>query len=261
MSFSTEFFDARWTWALFMMGFVTPMTVVATDSTPLIPREVLFGNPDKASVRISPDGKHISWIAPVQGVLNVWVAPADNLEAGKPITNDKKRGIRSYSWTYTSRHLVYRQDEGGDENWHIFSVNVENKETIDLTPFKEVAANIENASPKYPEELLVGINDRDPELHDTYRINVSTGKRELVLKNPGFAQVVADDDYRVRFGMKMNPKDGSMEVFQPDEKGEWKPFDNIPMEDTLTTNPIDFDKNGDAVYLLDSRGRDTALRW
>ena len=258
MSLMTNRWNARWMWALMMIGFATPMTAIAADTTPLIPRDVLFGNPDKASVRISPDGKYLSWIAPVDGVLNVWVAPADNLDAGKPITNDRKRGIRSYSWTYNSQNLVYLQDEGGDENFHIYSVDMDTKKSIDLTPFKEVAATIENASPKFPDELLIGINDRDPQLHDTYRVNVKTGKRDLVFKNPGFAQVVTDDDYRVRFGMKMNPKDGSTEVFQPDEKGEWKPFDNIPMEDSLTTSPVDFDKSGESVYLLDSRGRDTA---
>jgi len=248
---------ARWIGAIILFYGAIPMTVSAAEA-PLIPRDVLFGNPDKAAVRISPDGKHLSWIAPVNGVLNVWVAPVGDLEAGKPITNDTKRGIRSYAWTFNSQNLVYLQDEGGDENWHIHSVDIDTKKAIDLTPFKEVAATIENASPKFPDELLIGINDRDPQLHDTYRVNVKTGNRELVLKNPGFAQVVSDDDYRVRFAMKMNPKDGSTEVFQPDDKGEWKPFDTIPMEDSLTTNPVDFDKSGEAVYLLDSRGRDTA---
>lgn len=248
---------ARWMGAIILFYGAMPMTVSAAE-VPLIPRDVLFGNPDKAAVRISPDGKHLSWIAPVNGVLNVWVAPAGNLDAGKPITNDAKRGIRSYAWTFNSKNLVYLQDEGGDENWHIYSVDIDTKKAIDLTPFKEVAATIENASPKFPDELLIGINDRDPQLHDTYRVNVKTGARDLVLKNPGFAQVVTDDDYRVRFAMKMNPKDGSTEVFQPDDKGEWKPFDNIPMEDSLTTSPVDFDKTGQSVYLLDSRGRDTA---
>lgn len=248
---------ARWIGAVILFYGAMPMTVSAAE-VPLIPRDVLFGNPDKAAVRISPDGKHLSWIAPVNGVLNVWVAPVNDLEAGKPITNDTKRGIRSYAWTFNSQNLVYLQDEGGDENWHIHSVDIDTKKAIDLTPFKEVAATIENASPKFPDELLIGINDRDPQLHDTYRVNVKTGNRELVLKNPGFAQVVSDDDFHIRFAMKMNPKDGSTEVFQPDEKGEWKPFDNIPMEDSLTTSPVDFDKSGQAVYLLDSRGRDTA---
>lgn len=248
---------ARWIGAVILFYGAMPMTVSAAE-VPLIPRDVLFGNPDKAAVRISPDGKHLSWIAPVDGVLNVWVAPVNDLEAGKPITNDTKRGIRSYAWTFNSQNLVYLQDEGGDENWHIHSVDIDTKKAIDLTPFKEVAATIENASPKFPDELLIGINDRDPQLHDTYRVNVKTGNRELVLKNPGFAQVVSDDDFRIRFAMKMNPKDGSTEIFQPDDKGEWKPFDNIPMEDSLTTSPVDFDKSGQAVYLLDSRGRDTA---
>ena len=76
-------------------------------STPLIPRQVLFGNPDKTQARLSPDGAQLSYIAPVNGVLNVWVGPAHDPAAAKPVTNDTGRGIRFHTWTYTSRHLLY----------------------------------------------------------------------------------------------------------------------------------------------------------
>ncbi len=90
----------------------------------LIPRRVLFDNPDKAAARISPDGKQISYLAPVDGVLNVWVGPIDDPDAAQPVTKDTKRGIRSYFWAYTNQHILYRQDVGGDEDWHVYSVEV-----------------------------------------------------------------------------------------------------------------------------------------
>jgi hypothetical protein len=60
---------------------------------PLIPRKVLFGNPDRSQVRISPDGATLSWLAPRDGVLNVWVAPRQNLEAARPVTHDTGHGF------------------------------------------------------------------------------------------------------------------------------------------------------------------------
>ncbi len=109
---------------------------------PLIPRAVLFGNPDKAGARISPDGKLISYIAPVNGVMNVYVAPADDLSKAKVVTSDTKRGIRQYFWAYDSKHIVYVQDKGGDENWRVYSADVNGGDTKDLTPLENVAARI-----------------------------------------------------------------------------------------------------------------------
>src|SRR5688572_17448255 len=91
------------------LGFAPPVAL-AQQATPLIPRKVLFDNPDKAGVKISPDGKHLSWLAPRDGVMNVWVAPADDLSKARPVTADKKRGIRMYNWTFSGNHLLYLQD-------------------------------------------------------------------------------------------------------------------------------------------------------
>ena len=91
---------------------------------PLIPRAVLFGNPDRALVSLSPDGLHLAWLAPVDGVLNVWVAPRDNLAAARPVTHDTGRGIRFYQWAYTNAHILYSQDSNGDENWRLYAVDV-----------------------------------------------------------------------------------------------------------------------------------------
>src|SRR5690606_38087159 len=128
---------------------------------PLIPRNVLFGNPERAQARLSPDGKWISYLAPVrdggegEGVMNVWVAPADNLKDAKQVTDDKDRGIRGHSWAYNSQQIVYTQDVGGDENWHVYATNVETNETIDLTPIDGVNARVMGSSEKFPNEVLI----------------------------------------------------------------------------------------------------------
>jgi dipeptidyl aminopeptidase/acylaminoacyl peptidase len=226
------------------------------EKTGLIPRKVLFGNPDKAGAKISPDGKQLSFLAPVDGVLNVWVGPIDKPEDAKPVTQDKKRGIRSYLWAYTSQHVLYIQDKGGDENWHVYRVDLKSGETSDLTPIKGVNAQIEGTSPKFPNEILVNLNDRDPKHHDIHRVNLQTGERKMIQKNDGFAGFMTDDEYQVRFAYKFT-SDGGQLALKPDGKGGWTEFMKTPMADSLTTRPAGFDKSGDVLYLIDSRGRDT----
>jgi dipeptidyl aminopeptidase/acylaminoacyl peptidase len=236
----------------------------SASAVPLIPREILFDNPDRAMARISPDGRHISWLAPVDGVLNVWVAPAADLESAQPVTNDTVRGIRSYAWPYSEGHLLYVQDVGGDENWHVHRVDlhtddagkVVGRQTTDLTPFDGARAEISGISPDRPHEILVGMNDRDPQLHDLYRIDLRTGERTLVLENEGFLAFVTDHDYQVRYGARMNP-DGSTDYLKRVD-GEWRPFAHIDPEDDLTTQARGINRSGDTLFMVDSRRRDTA---
>ena len=224
---------------------------------PLIPRKVLFGNPDKASPRLSPDGLHIAFLAPVEGVLNVWVGPASDLVAAEPLTRDSGRGIRLYFWAFTNRHVIYLQDKEGDENWRIYAVELESREVHDLTPLENVQAQIVGISSDHPDEIVVGLNDRNPQYHDLYRIDVHTGERTLLQHNDRFAEFRIDDDYRVRFGTVMTP-DGGSEVFEADGWGGWDTFMQVGMEDALTTTPVGFDKSGSTLHLIDSRRRNTA---
>ena len=233
----------------------TPPAAVA--GVDLIDREILFGNPDKSSARISPDGTKLSYLAPVDGVLNVFVGPIDDPAAAKPVTEDKYRGIRAYFWAFDSAHVLYIQDKGGDEDWHVYSVDLASGETKDLTPIEKVNAQIQGVSEKFPTEILIGLNDRDASYHDIHRVNIATGERQLVQQNPDFAAFVTDDDFQVRFASKYLP-DGGMQLDEPDGAGGWKEFEKIPFEDSLTTGTIGFDKTGKIVYITDSRNRDTA---
>ncbi len=227
------------------------------DTTPLIPREVLFGNPDKASAQLSPDGTKIGYLAPLGGVLNVWVGPLHDTAAAKPVTNDTGRGIRFYGWAYTNNHILYIQDKDGDENWRLYSVDLTTGNTKDLTPMEGVQARIQEVSPKFPGEILVALNDRVPQLHDLYLVNIDTGERRLVLENDGFVEFATDHDYNVRLATRMTP-DGGSEVLRATKKGGWEQFTKIAMEDTLTTSPVGFDKTGNTLYMIDSRDRNTA---
>jgi dipeptidyl aminopeptidase/acylaminoacyl peptidase len=224
---------------------------------PLIPREILFGNPDKTQARISPNGRKLAYLAPVNGVLNVWVGPVDNPEAAQPVTHDTVRGIRFYLWAYTSVHILYVQDKGGDENWRVYSVAVDTSESKDLTPLEGVNARFQEVSHKFPDEILVGLNDRDPHLHDIYRINIETGERQCVLQNQEFSEFISDDDYAVRFALRITP-DGGTEVMSPGDDGAWTSFLSIPMEDSMMTWLLGFDKTGKVLYMTDSRERNTS---
>lgn len=223
---------------------------------PLIPRSVLFGNPQKASARISPNGQWLGFLAPVDGILNVWVGPADNLDAAKPVTQDKVRDIRGYSWAYTGKHVLYTQDKEGDENWHVYATNVETGKTIDLTPVDDVNARLLGASEKFPNEILVGLNDRIPQLHDVYRVNIETGERELIQENEGVAAYIADHDYNIRFALNFTQTGGQV-LLKATPEG-WTEFIEVGPEDSMTTGPAGFNKTSDTLYLLDSRDRNTS---
>ncbi len=113
---------------------------------------------------MSHDGKWLSFLAPVDGVLNVWVGPIDDPAAAKPVTHEKDRPIHSYEWAFTNRHILYEQDLKGDENFHVYAVEIPSGEAKDLTPRgadEQVRAEIEEISYKFPHELLIGLNDRD----------------------------------------------------------------------------------------------------
>jgi len=226
------------------------------DTVPLIPRRVFFGNPDRAQVTISPNGTYLAWLAPRDGVLNVWVAPRERPADARAVTADAGRGIRFYQWAYTGRDILFIQDKGGDENWRVYSVDIDTGEVADLTPFDGVAAHIVATTHHRPTEILVALNNRDPQWHDIYRIDLTSGERTLLLKHDRFAGFEVDEDMTIRAAQQMTP-DGGIELYRPDGDG-WALWETIPPEDMLTTSTAGFDESGDTLYVRDSRGRDTA---
>jgi dipeptidyl aminopeptidase/acylaminoacyl peptidase len=236
-----------------------PLTAsFAADPPPLIPRKAFFGNPEKARARLSHDGKRLAYLAPVEGVLNVWVGPADKPDQAKAVTKDKKRGIQQFFWAYTNKHLLYVQDNDGDEDYHLYAVDLDAGSIKDLTPIEGIQANVEEVSELFPDELLVGINDRGKrQYHDIYRVNIATGERKMVQENPGYAGFVSDHHFKIRFAVDITPDGGQM-YLTPEKDGKWKEFLKITPLDGMTTHLAGFDESGEKVYLIDSRNRDTA---
>ena len=222
----------------------------------LIDRDLLFGNPTRFQGRISPDGTKMSFRGPVDGVMNVWVGPLGDFDAAEPITHDTGRGIPAHFWALDSGHILYIQDRNGDENFHLYSVDLESGEEIDLTPYESVQAQFIAQSEDHPGIAVVGINDRDPRWHDVYRVDLATGERTLLAQNDGFASILVDNDLAVRAATRPT-QEGGFDVLRWDE-GEWSDLFTIPPEDSLATGSLGFDGENTGLYMIDSRGRDKA---
>jgi dipeptidyl aminopeptidase/acylaminoacyl peptidase len=228
----------------------------------LIPRRVLFGNPERVSPRISPDGTLLAWIAPHEGVLNVWVAPAgaDGVDwaQARVITDDTDRGIRMFTWAHDGRHVLYLRDTGGDENWRLHDVDLETMRRRDLTPFDEVATQIIAAEKKFPTEILVGLNRDNPQLHDVYRLDLVSGELVKEVENPGFIGWIADAQLVVRAGIAPQPDGGAVVMVRDSAEEEWRQLLAIDAEDALTTGPLAFSEDGRSLLAESSVGADTA---
>jgi dipeptidyl aminopeptidase/acylaminoacyl peptidase len=222
---------------------------------PLLPRTVLFDNPERAAGSVSPDGRWLGYLAPVDGVLNVWVAPAADPQSARAITRDSGRGILNYQFARDGKHLLYLQDSGGDENFHVFAVDLDSGESRDLTPFPGARAELQQFSPDFPGEVIVAANDRDPRFFDLHRIDIASGVGKRIQENNGFAQFVTDHTFSVRLAIRPRA-DGGNDVLRADGKGGFEDFLSIPADDALTTQPLGFGRDG-TLYMLDSRGRDT----
>ena len=230
---------------------------MAATQAPLIQRSALFGNPVRAQARLSPDGRYISFLAPKDGILNIWLAPYGKLNDAKPITNDRKRGIRQHYWAEDGHHVLFLQDEDGDENWHVHSVDVESGHQLDLTPLPKIHAEIVGLSYQRPEVVLIAINDRAPEWHDLYEVDVTTGARKLVERNDShFAAYLDDLQLRPRLAVK-TLQDGGGELYRRTSQG-WESFLQYGQEDSLTLRPLVIEEGGNTALLLSSVGRDKA---
>ncbi|MXO69163.1 prolyl oligopeptidase family serine peptidase [Altererythrobacter marinus] len=227
-------------------------------AAPLIPREDLFGNPTRSAGRLSPDGRWLSWLAPKDGVMNVWLAPVDDPAAARAMTSATERPIRSYFWAPDSRSLLYIQDKGGDENFLLYGIDIASGKETTLTPFEDTRVQIVGTSENIRDRILVGLNNRDPRYHDVHMLDLNTGQLTLVLQNDAYAGFLADDNLDLRMALRPNAA-GGMDFF-PIVDGEIadEPAESTGLEDSLTTQPAGFTTDGKTMYWIDSRGRNTA---
>ena len=235
----------------------TAMTTQA-ETAPLIPRDALFGNPTRAAGQISPDGQWLSWLAPKDGVLNIWVAPVTNPAAAAAVSSATDRPIRQYFWSPDASAVIYIQDKGGDENFLLYKIDIATGAQSTLTPFEQTQVKIVGASTTAKDKLLVGLNNRDPRFHDVHLLDLATGKLTLVLENSGYTGFMADDTLTVRMALRQNAAGGTDYFRVTGNVVAAEPFETTAMEDSLTSSPAGYTSDGSTLYWIDSRGRNTA---
>jgi dipeptidyl aminopeptidase/acylaminoacyl peptidase len=229
----------------------------AFTTTPLISRAALFGNPSRRGAAISPDGAHITFLAPLDGVMNVFIAPRGALDQATPLTQETKRGVPFYEWAKNSRHVLVGRDTDGDENYHIHAVDIKTGAARDLTPFEGVRAEVAKVSRQHPGAVVISHNARNPQFPDLVRVDIATGEATMIAENPGFAGFGIDDDFAVRYAVVIQP-DGSQLVLRPDAAAGWAEFMRFAPEDAMTSGIEDLFASDGSTLLRSSAGRDTA---
>lgn len=231
-----------------------------TDKLTLIPRHLLFGNPEKTSPQLSPDATKLAYLAPdSNGVLNVWVRDLTGKEKeDKLITSDRKRGVRSFQWQLDNEHILYGQDIDGDENWHIFQTSLATKDTKDLTPFEGSQAGIVDYDHRFPHEMLVQINHRDKGLFDVYRLNLKTGDCQLDTENPDHVfSWVADHNLQVRVCQSYTKEGDTLIRVRDNAQAPWREFLTVPAAESECA-VVGFTADDQALYILSSIDTDTS---
>ena len=225
-----------------------------TQSTPIIPREVLFGNPAKKSPRISPNGNMIAYLAPVNNILNVWMKTIGK-DDDRPITKDTRQGIQRFFWVQNSKQILFLQDKDGDENDHLYQVDLNTLQQTDLTPFNDVKVKICAVDKHFPNEIIVLMNKENPKLFDAYRLNLISGETTLVAKNPGnIDNWLADTNLKIRAAVTSDQDGGETVLVRKDENSEWQSILKWNFEDAFESSLVGFSKDGDSLYLVDSSG-------
>lgn len=226
---------------------------------PMIPRDFLFGNPERANPQISPDGSKFSFIAPDEkDVLQVWVMKdGDELDSAKQVTRDKKRGVRSYAWSEDNQYILYEQDTDGDENWHVFSVDLDRDLTRDLTPYLGCQASLLATHKDHPSDILVSANIRDRTLHEVYRVNLESGALILDTENPGgIVGWLPDADFQIRGGQRATADGGFDILIRESVDADWRSLLKVSQEDA-GTGMLAFTKDGQDLFLLSCVGANT----
>jgi dipeptidyl aminopeptidase/acylaminoacyl peptidase len=222
----------------------------------LIPLEVLLGNPERAAAQLSPDGKRLSYMAPLDGVMNVFVGDAGTGE-DRPVTHDTNRGIQGYLWAHDNRHIMYLRDKDGSENFRLYDVDLETGVERDLTPLDDVQCRLIAHRKDFPNDVLIGLNKDDPQLHDVYHLDLTTGSLKKIVDNPGFVVWVVDADLKVRGAVTPLPDGGAVIMVRDNEASEWRPLLEVPPEDAESTGPIGFTKDGKSMYMQTSVNSNT----
>ena len=226
-----------------------------TNSINTIPLEDFFKNPEMSSFQLSPDGQHISYMKPWEDgdrMMNVYVKEI-NSEKEIRITSASERSLYGYFWINDNR-IAYIQDKGGDENIHIYAVDIDGGNDIDLTPFDNIQARITDDLEDDPNFMLVALNQRNPQIHDVYRLNVNSGDLEMIAENPGnISGWVTDNDGKLRLATTSDGVNTSL-LYRENESGEFKSILTTNFKETVA--PLYFTFDNKELYVASNRGRD-----
>jgi dipeptidyl aminopeptidase/acylaminoacyl peptidase len=232
--------------------------IIKAQGCRLIPREVLFGAVNKKiQPRISPNGQFLAYLSPVNTVMNIWVRSIDKND-DRQITHDTNRGIQGYWWSYDNEHLFYKQDTAGNENWRLYGVSVKDGSVKEYTPFDTIQVNLVEYSKEFPRRMLLGINKRDPKLHDVYELDIQTGDLKLIAENTGkVVSWVATHNLEVLGKVESSPQGGYILFVRTTmndpwrELAVWKPSEAMPGE-------MYFSKDLNSLYVIDTRDNNTS---
>lgn len=222
----------------------------------LIPRSLLFGIPARHTPSLSPTGRHIGYVAPVDGVRTIWVGPADTDNA-YPLAQASDSGIIAFDWSYDGRHLLYLQDRDGDENTHVYAADIHTGAVRDLTPYDGVQARLIGVAPGAPDHVLLSLNRRDRLAHDAYRIDLRTGTAQLVSENEGFARWIPDRALAPRGALRWAP-DGGLSLLVDQGGGDWRAVHTVDADDAASTRAIGFTGDGQGLIVLSPAAAETA---
>ncbi len=232
-------------------------------SADLIPLDVLFGNPTQIQARLSPDGSAMTYLAPRDGVLNIWIKRSE-MEGDLPLTNDTGAGIHYHMWMFDNKHVLYIQDRDGDENWRVYAIDVKTGETRDLIPREEtddhpIRSEVLAYSATHPGKVVIGMNRRDERVHDAWLLDTDTGELTLLAKGEvSNLRWIIDNNLDIRGWIRANPDGGRTMLLRWGSSGPFKEAITWEQEDELASGFVDFHIDNRTMYLLDSRGRNAA---
>ena len=225
---------------------------------PLIPRDVLFGNPEKAAPWLSPDGTRIAYLAPHDGTLSVWVRTI-GADDDRLVASDPHRPIRNAFWTPDGSRVLYLQDARGDENFHLFAADPDGRTAaVDLTPYEGTLVQLQSLDLSRPYDMLIAMNRRDPQLFDVYRLDPRTGETTLDTENPGGISAFADDAEMVVRAGAIQHADASAEIVARDTVGApWRTLARFDAADGMP-EVTGFTPDGAALLAITSAGANAA---
>jgi dipeptidyl aminopeptidase/acylaminoacyl peptidase len=239
-------------------------TSVPETSVPLqIARADLFGEPARHGAQLAPRGDRIAFLAPRDGVTNLWVVSIGAMDDAHPVTDDRALGVRSFAWAHDNATLIYALEEGPNGAARLYAIDAAGASAPRALTPAGANAEIVGLSAADPGGVVIMLNQRDPNWPDLVRVDLANGRRTIIQRNSntaavrGFSRFVLDRDNRLRLGVK-TLADGSAEVFARDASNRWYSLLTIPFEDAPSSQPLAFEANERSFLMLDSTGRDRA---